>query len=58
MRTQARALDGGRDGGVPLPVITLALTERFRSQETASFADKLLAAMRQKFGGHAVKTEP
>ncbi|NLC57291.1 MAG: decarboxylating 6-phosphogluconate dehydrogenase [Armatimonadetes bacterium] len=48
----------GIEQGVPLPVITLALTERFRSQETASFADKLLAAMRQKFGGHAVKTEP
>jgi 6-phosphogluconate dehydrogenase len=41
--------------GVSLPVITLALQNRFRSQEEAPFADKLLAAMRNEFGGHAVK---
>jgi 6-phosphogluconate dehydrogenase len=46
----------GVEQGVPLPVISLALAERFRSQEEASFADKLLAAMRKGFGGHAVKS--
>jgi len=40
-----------------IPVITLALERRFRSREEAPFADKLLAAMRQQFGGHAVKKE-
>jgi len=38
-----------------IPVITLALQRRFRSREEAPFADKLLAAMRNQFGGHAVK---
>ncbi|ADJ26191.1 6-phosphogluconate dehydrogenase, decarboxylating [Dehalogenimonas lykanthroporepellens BL-DC-9] len=41
--------------GVPLPVITLALQARFRSRQAEPFSGKLLAAMRQKFGGHAVK---
>lgn len=45
------------DLGVPLPVITLALQRRFRSREEAPFADKLLAAMRNQFGGHAIKKE-
>lgn len=43
--------------GVPIPVITLALQRRFRSQDKAPFADKLLAAMRNQFGGHAIKEE-
>src|SRR5450631_1354213 len=43
--------------GVPAPVITASLFERFRSRDTDSFADKLLAAMRNQFGGHAVKEE-
>ena len=47
----------GIDLGVPLPVITLALQQRFRSRESSPFADKLLAALRAKFGGHAVKKE-
>lgn len=38
-----------------IPVITMALERRFRSREQAPFGDKLLAAMRQQFGGHAVK---
>ena len=46
------------DLDVPAPVITLSLLARFRSRVKDSFADKLLAAMRQKFGGHAVKPEP
>lgn len=40
-----------------IPVITMALERRFRSREEAPFADKLLAAMRQQFGGHAVQHE-
>jgi 6-phosphogluconate dehydrogenase len=43
--------------GVSLPVITMALQNRFRSREEAPFGDKLLAAMRNQFGGHAVKGE-
>ena len=35
----------------------LALQRRFRSREKAPFGDKLLAAMREQFGGHAVKRE-
>jgi 6-phosphogluconate dehydrogenase len=44
------------DLGVPAPVISLALSERFRSQDDNSYADRLLAAMRNKFGGHEVKS--
>ncbi|MDE2511495.1 MAG: decarboxylating 6-phosphogluconate dehydrogenase [Elusimicrobia bacterium] len=40
---------------VPAPVLTEALFARFRSREEASFADKMLSAMRQKFGGHVEK---
>jgi 6-phosphogluconate dehydrogenase len=40
---------------VPAPVITLALLQRLRSRDDESFADRLLAAMRQQFGGHAVR---
>jgi 6-phosphogluconate dehydrogenase len=41
--------------GCPAPVISLALQNRFRSQEVSPFADKLLAVLRQQFGGHLVK---
>lgn len=41
--------------GVPLPVISLALQMRFRSRQPQSFSDKLLAALRKQFGGHAVR---
>jgi transaldolase/glucose-6-phosphate isomerase len=37
---------------VPTPVLAAALYARFRSREQASFADKLLSAMRHQFGGH------
>ena len=40
--------------GVPAPVITLALMERFASQGRADYASKLLALMRAGFGGHTV----
>ena len=43
------------DFDVPAPVISLALIERLRSRDPDSFSDKLLAAMRNEFGGHAVK---
>ena len=41
--------------GVPLPVISMALQARFRSRQEAAFGFKLLAAMRNRFGGHAVR---
>jgi len=40
--------------GVPAPAITMALYSRFASQGRANYADKLLARMRNAFGGHAV----
>jgi 6-phosphogluconate dehydrogenase len=41
---------------VPSPTITMALYERFRSRIEDTFADKMLAMMRNQFGGHAVQT--
>ena len=38
------------------PVLTLALMERFRSRRENTFPDRVLAALRRQFGGHAVKT--
>ncbi len=43
------------DLDVPAPVITLALQMRFISRQDESYAAKVLAAMRNQFGGHAVK---
>ncbi|HLI62475.1 MAG TPA: decarboxylating 6-phosphogluconate dehydrogenase [Terriglobales bacterium] len=43
------------DEGVPTPVLTTALYERFSSRGLADFADKLLSAMRYEFGGHLEK---
>ena len=40
---------------VPAPVITLSLQARFRSRQDESFGAKILAALRNEFGGHAVK---
>jgi 6-phosphogluconate dehydrogenase len=45
------------DLDVPAPIITQSLFERFRSRDDDSFSDKLLAALRNQFGGHAIKTE-
>ena len=45
------------DLNVSAPVITLALLERLRSRDKDSYSDKLLAAMRNQFGGHAIKKE-
>ena len=43
--------------GVSAPVITLSLLERLRSRDNDSFTDKLLASMRNQFGGHEIKKE-
>ena len=42
--------------GLSWPVMTIALMERFASQGRADYANRLLARMRQSFGGHAVKS--
>ncbi|MBI4471968.1 MAG: decarboxylating 6-phosphogluconate dehydrogenase, partial [Acidobacteria bacterium] len=43
------------DLDVSAPVITLALLERLRSRQADSYGDKLLAGLRNQFGGHAIK---
>jgi 6-phosphogluconate dehydrogenase len=43
------------DEGVPAPVLTTSLYERFASRGEADFADKVLSAMRKEFGGHDEK---
>jgi len=43
------------DKAVPVPTLTAALFTRFRSRQQESFAEKMLAALRNAFGGHAVK---
>ena len=43
------------DEGVPVPVMSAALYERFSSRGAADFADRLLSAMRFEFGGHVEK---
>ena len=45
------------DCDVPAPVITLALINRFRSRQDDSYQAKVLAALRNEFGGHPVRTE-
>ncbi len=43
------------DLAVPIPAITAALQQRFRSRQDGPFGARLLAALRQQFGGHAVR---
>jgi 6-phosphogluconate dehydrogenase len=43
------------DKDVPTPVITLSLMARFASRQDESYAARVLAALRNQFGGHAVK---
>ncbi|HET7263440.1 MAG TPA: decarboxylating 6-phosphogluconate dehydrogenase [bacterium] len=43
------------DRNVPAPVITLSLLQRLRSREDEDFGDKVIAALRKQFGGHATK---
>jgi 6-phosphogluconate dehydrogenase len=45
------------DEGVPAPVLTTALYERFSSRGNAEFQDKILSAMRYEFGGHHEKAK-
>ena len=45
------------DEDVPAPIITLALLRRLSSRQEESYAAKILAAMRNQFGGHPIKTE-
>ncbi|CAN5746621.1 decarboxylating 6-phosphogluconate dehydrogenase [soil metagenome] len=45
------------DLDVPAHVITLSLMTRFRSRQEESYSARVLAALRQQFGGHAVKTD-
>jgi len=44
------------DKDVPVPTLTTALFTRFRSRQEESFAEKMLAALRNAFGGHSVRT--
>ena len=48
-------LHEGIDRAVPLPVLTAALFARFRSRQADPFSDRLLAALRNQFGGHSIK---
>src|SRR5882724_11816951 len=48
-------IKAGIDEGVPTPVLTAALYERFSSRGEADFSNKLLSAMRYEFGGHLEK---
>ena len=43
------------DRDIPAPLITLSLLERFRSRQKESFSAKVIAALRNEFGGHGVK---
>jgi 6-phosphogluconate dehydrogenase len=45
------------DLDVPAPVITLSLIQRLRSRDSESYGDRLLAALRNQFGGHAIKRD-
>jgi 6-phosphogluconate dehydrogenase len=63
-RFQGRVADSGEgrwtvkaaiDEGVPAPILSTALSERFASRGNADFANKVLSAMRYEFGGHEEK---
>ena len=49
-------LQAAIDEGVPVPVLSAALLERFSSRGGADFANRVLSAMREEFGGHAEKS--
>ena len=51
-------VDASVELAVPAPVITAALQYRFRSRQEDPVAGRMLAALRQQFGGHAVKRQP
>jgi 6-phosphogluconate dehydrogenase len=45
-------IEAAVDEGVPVPVLSAALFQRFASRGEAEFSDKILSAMRFEFGGH------
>jgi 6-phosphogluconate dehydrogenase len=49
-------IEAAIDEAVPVDVLSAALFVRFRSRQEHTFAEKLLSAMRQKFGGHLEPT--
>ena len=51
-------VDASVELAVPAPVITAALQYRFRSRQENPIAGRMLAALRQQFGGHTVKRQP
>ncbi len=48
-------VEASLEQSVPAPVLTLSLLNRFRSRQEESFGSKVIAALRNQFGGHAVK---
>jgi 6-phosphogluconate dehydrogenase len=51
-------LESGIDHDVPMPALSAALFARFSSRENGDYAARMLAALRNQFGGHAVKAVP
>jgi 6-phosphogluconate dehydrogenase len=51
------ALQDAIDRAVPMPGLAMSLFMRFRSRQDDSFSDKVIAALRNEFGGHPVKAE-
>jgi 6-phosphogluconate dehydrogenase len=50
-------IEAAIDEDVPAPVITLSLFSRFYSRDRNSFSWRVLAALRNEFGGHAVRVD-
>jgi 6-phosphogluconate dehydrogenase len=48
-------LETALDMGIPTPVMALSLMMRYRSQQEDTFSGKIVAALRNEFGGHAVE---
>jgi 6-phosphogluconate dehydrogenase len=50
-------IDEAMDLSVPVPALVLALMARYQSRQPDGFGNKVIAALRNEFGGHAVKRE-
>ncbi len=50
-------LEEALEHAVPMPVLAMSVFMRFRSRQEDSFSAKVLAALRNEFGGHPVKPE-
>jgi 6-phosphogluconate dehydrogenase len=48
-------IEAAIEEGVPVPVLSAALYDRFASRGEATFANQVLSALRKEFGGHAEK---